>query len=191
MAPLAAVEAGPGGKQKWHRITAAKLHRLLRVGVVDTVFVDPEVAVGPVIGPQGLLSNVKRLGPVGQRFEPGRAAEFQEISDKIASLLRGKRGHDVLRHERADVLAFLDLGGRNAMGLPRGVDERHGLRRLFLDDSLQGPAVGGGDGKRAVFRLHVPVGPEERLDDLLGREALGDGGELRAHDAPLPGDLVA
>ena len=118
-------------------------------------------------------------------------ASMSAAADQITSLVRGKRGHNVLRHERADILALLDLGGRNAMSLSSGVDECHGLRRLFLDDPLQRAAVGGGDGKCAAFRLHVPVGPEERLDDLFSREALGDGGEFRADDAPLPYNLVA
>ena len=77
------------------------------------------------------------------------------------------------------------------MGLARGIDEHDGLGRLLLDDPLQPAAVGGSDGKRPVFGLHEPIGPEERLDNLLRRKAFGDGGEFWADDTTLPRDLVA
>ena len=191
VAVRAAVEVGPGGKQKRHRIAAAKLDRLLRVGVVDAVFIHPQVAVGPRVGPQRLARHIELPRPVGERFESGRAAELQEIPDEVAPLLSRQGQGDVRRHERADVAPLLDVGGGDLMALPRRIDEDDCLRRLLLDDALEYAAVGQSEGIRAIFRLHRPRGPVDRLDDLVRREALGDGREFRADCAPLPCHLVA
>ena len=191
VAESSAVDVGPGGKQQRHRLPAAKLPGLPGIGVVDTMLVHSMPTVWPLVWMERLWTQVKRLGAVGECLEAGRAAEFEQIADEVASLLWRQRGRHVLWHERADILTRVDLGGWNAVGLARGIDEQDGLGRLFLDDPLQRPALMRGDGKRAVFRLHEPVGPEERLDNLLWRKALGDGREFGADDAPLPCDLVA
>ena len=191
MAGRATVEAGPGRKQQWHRIAAAKLHRLLGVGVIDAVLVHPQVAVGPLIGPQRLTRHIELPRSVGERLESGRAAELEQIPDEVAPLLGGQGQGDVRRHERTDVAPLLDVGGGDVMALPRRIDKDDCLRRLLLDDALQHAAVGQGEGIRAIFRLHRPCGPVDRFDDLVRREALGDGRELRADCAPLPCHLVA
>ena len=191
MAVRAAVEVGPGREQQRHRIAAAKLDRLLRVGVVDAVFIHPQVAVGPLVGPQRLARHIELPRPVGERLESGRAAKLEQIPDKVAPLL-GRQGQgDIRRHERADVAPLLDVGWGDVMAPPRRIDEDDRLRRLLLDDALQHTAVGEGEGIRAVFRLHRPRGPVDRLDDLVRREALGDGRELGADCAPLSCHLVA
>ena len=191
MAGRATVEAGPGREQQRHGIAAAKLHRLLRVGVINAVFVHPEVAVGPLIGPQRITRHIELPRPVRERLKSRGAAEFQEIPDKVAPLLGWQRQGDVRRHERADVAPLLNVGWRDLMAIPGRIDEDNCLRRLLLDDALQHTAVGQGEGTRAVLRLHRPRGPVERLDDLVRREALSDGRELRADCAPLPCHLVA
>ena len=191
VAETTAVDVGPGGKQQRHRLPAAKLPGLLGVGVVDAMFVHRTPAVRPLVWMQWLRTQVERLGAVGEHLEAGRAAEFEQVADEVASLLRGQRGRHVLWHERADILPLVDLGEWNAVGLARGIDEHDGLGRLLLDDPLQPAAVGGGDGKRPVFGLHEPIGPEQRLDDLLRCKAFGDGGEVWTDDASLSRDLVA
>ena len=185
------VEAGPGRKQQWHRIAAAKLDRLLGVGVVNAVFIHPPVAVGPLVGPQRLAWHIELPRPVGERFESWRAAKLEQIPDEVAPLL-GRQGQgDIRRHERADVAPLFDVGWGDLMALSRRIDEDDCLRRLLLDDALQHTAVGQGEGIRTIFRLHRSRGPVDRLDDLVRREALGDGRELGADCAPLPCHLVA
>ena len=191
VAVRAAVEVGPGRKQKRHRIAAAKLDRLLRVGVIDAVFIYPQVAVGPLVGPQRLTRHVELARPVGEGLESGRAAKLEQIPDEVAPLL-GRQGQgDIRRHERADVDPLLDIGGGDVMALSRRIDEDDCLRRILFDDALQHTAVGQSEGIRTIFRLHRPRGPVDRLDYLVRREALGDGREFGADCAPLPCHLVA
>ena len=154
-----AVEAGPGREQQRHRIAAAKLHRLLRVGVVDAVFIHPQVAVGPLVGLERLARHVELSRPVGERFESGRAAKLKQIPDEVAPLL-GRQGQgDIRRHERADVDPLLDFGGGDIMAFPSRIDEDDCLRRLLFDDALQHTAVDQGERVGAIFRLHRPRGP--------------------------------
>ena len=60
-----------------------------------------------------------------------------------------------------------------------------------LPVALADPAVAGLDGHGLVSLLDPGLGPEERLDQLLGRDAGAGGGELGADFSPLAGDLVA
>ena len=55
----AAVEAGIRGEQDRHRVAAAELQGLLGVGVVDAVLVDPQAAVGPIVGHKRLPRHVE------------------------------------------------------------------------------------------------------------------------------------
>ena len=187
----AAVEAGIGGEQDRQRIAAAKLYRLLGVGVVDAVLVDPQAAVRPILGHERLARHVKLASAVRERLEARGAAELEEIADQVAPLLRRERREHVGRHEGADLGPLLDLAGRHAVALASGVDDHHGRRRLLLDDALKHAAVGQREGIGPILGLHGPRGPIDALDDLLGRKALGDRGEFGAHRAPLAGHLVA
>ena len=187
----AAVEAGICGEQDRHRIAVAKLHGLLRVGVVDAVLVDPQAAVRPIVGHKRFPRNVERARAVGERLEARRAAEFEEIANQVAPLLRRERREHVGRHEGADLRTLLDLAGRHTMALAGGVDDDHGRRRLLLDNALKHAAVGQREGIGPILGLHGPRGPIDALDDLLGRKALGDRGEFGAHRAALAGHLVA
>jgi hypothetical protein len=71
------------------------------------------------------------------------------------------------------------------------IDEGGAVGRLFLHDSLEHAAVDKRKRIRPVLRLDGPRGPVERLDDLFGGEALGDGGELGPDGAAGSTDLVA
>ena len=187
----AAVEAGIRGEQDRHRIAVAKLPGLLRVGVINAVLVDPQAAVRPIVGHKRLPRNVERARAVGERLEPRRAAEFEQVADEVAALV-GRQGREhVGRHERADVGPLLDLDGRHTVAFASGVHDDHGLQRLLLDDALEHAAIGEREGVAPILGLHGPGGPVDALDDLLGRKALGDRGELGAHSAPFPRHLVA
>ena len=84
-------------------------------------------------------------------------------------------------------MSALAISIRLPVAASRRTSSLVGLVQLVSLDHLP---VGGRHGDRHVAFLDLLPGPEDRLDDLLGAQALREGRQLRSDDAALGPDLV-
>src|SRR5207249_923480 len=175
----------------------AEVFRLLCIEIVETVAVHillPAREIlrlkrGAVVGKRG------RLAGVGQEFfrrPTPRSAELEEESNDVAAL-PGRHGlRQAVWHQCANVSSFLDVG--------LGKVDQVSRRRVFEDELLVAftflvarvylPSTSHHGNGHVPF-LDLPLGPKDRFDNLIRRQAAADQREIRTDASALRSNFVA
>src|SRR5260370_477888 len=168
---LGAVKAGKFGEERLPRVLTEVL-RLLDIEIVETVAVH-------IMPPALEILRLKRVAVVGKRSRfagvrqqffrrsAARSAELEEESNDVAALPGRHRLRQAVRHQRANVRSFLDLGLGNVDKVSRWrvfEDERL-VVFAFLVARVYPPSTSHHGNGHIPF-LELPLGPKDRFYNL-------------------------